>query len=488
MIDKFVDRHEELSALEGSGSKARLVVVYGRRRIGKTELINRYLKGKNASYYLATDQPLQEQLAIISGIVGHQIGDEELYRFPARDIEPILYKLHKKSLESKSAPILAIDEYPKLARADPSLTSKLQRSWDMYLSKGKAVLILSGSSTSMMHSEVLNYSAPLYGRSSTILRLKTLPFRYAAQLMPRGITFVDKLRLYFILGGIPAYYGLTGGFKGGIGGIVNSMVAEGSAFLSEPSLLLSEEVRNDRRYIAVLNAVANGLRKPNEIANAIGINQNNLSRYTTLLEQVGLLAKEYPAASSSRTRLSKQGNYVVADNFTNFYFTNLYPKMGMLDAGQRDEAAKTIVGELDMLSSRRFERFSTEFLLQSLSRMEHGFEITEIGRWWGRDPARRIGTNEEEIDVVALNGNTGDILFGECKWTSGPLGADVYSDLKRKAALVRWRNGKRREHFALFSKGGFTQGMERLAKGEGAMLFDLGRIEDEMSRAAKRGK
>ncbi len=475
MIDEFVDRKAELSVLERDyrTRSAKLIIIYGRRRIGKTELIKRYLKGKNASYYLATDEPLERQLQILSHIVGEQIKDDELSKFGSNDIEAILYKLYNRSLNSTN--IIVIDEYPKLLSAGRSITSKLQRSWDEYLSRANVILILSGSSISMMQEEVLNYSAPLYGRSSRIFKLKPLTFKYAKDIMPTGLPFIDRLRLYFIFGGIPAYYRHVKDDRN-LDKIIETIVNPYNIFLSEPSLLLSEETHNDRRYISTLNAIANGFGKPSEIARILGINQNNINRYTWLLENIDLIKKEYPVTAKTKSKISKQGSYIITDNFINFYFANIYSRRRAVNEGNDKEAARAVLNEIDIYSSHMFESFSKEFLVYYYSR-KLDFAIEDIGRWWGRNPEKNRDVNQEEIDIVALNENTKDILFGECKWTNNKVDVDLYYDLQRKSKLVQWHNGTRREHFILFSKTGFTMKMRKLAREKRILLIDLDAIE-----------
>ncbi|EQD36317.1 DEXX-box ATPase, partial [mine drainage metagenome] len=296
----FVDRTAELSSLEDSYSakSSNLIVVYGRRRIGKTELIKRFGGNKedNFVYYLCDGSPLDEQVRRIAMLIGRTLNDNELIEFGAAGIEAIFYKIAKAKTKAKL--IMVLDEFQNLAKLDRAIPSIFQRIWDLYVKdSGNLMLVLSGSSISMMRSEVLNYSAPLYGRSTGIFLLKPLSLEYSMRLAPEHTGILNKLYIYFIFGGIPAYYSaLSSGMKdyghAGIREVIGEILKEGSIFTSEPNLLLSEEVRNDTIYMQILEFIAKGINKPGEIASKAGIAHGNLSKYTGLLEYLSMIEKE----------------------------------------------------------------------------------------------------------------------------------------------------------------------------------------------------
>jgi len=473
----FVDRENELSSMLDSYSSksSNLVVIYGRRRVGKTELVERFGSSMGSSfvYYLCDNIPLDEQVRRMSVLVGRAIDDSELVEMGAASMEAIFYRLARAKTKAKV--VVVLDEFQRLAQLDKAIPSVFQRIWDLYIKgSGNAMLLLSGSSISMMHSEVLNYSAPLYGRSTSIFHLKPLGFKHAMQLTPKHASMTDRLYMYFIFGGIPAYYtsladNINGYENADIKEIIRQILKEGSIFASEPNLLLSEEVRNDTVYMQVLELIANGIVKPGEIASKAGIAHGNLGKYIRLLESIGLVEKEMPALSNP-LRKSKVGVYRIKDNFIDFYFREL--KRHIRDAN----AVDSIAGDLDFIAQRKFEDLSRELIGDGVAGA-----YTSAGRWWGSDPGRNSSGNQEEIDAVAINKKSMDILFAECKWSSAKVGVDVYGELKRKAKLVQWRNQDRKEHYALFSKAGFTDGMKDAAKKEGIMLFDLDALEKALS-------
>ena len=468
----FVDRDDELSSLHDSYSSKgeALVVIYGRRRIGKTELMQKFGRSLGTAfvYYLCDSTPLGDQLRRLSMLVGRSINDREMVELGAAGIEAVFYRIAK----ARPAPklVVALDEFQRLAKLDTAIPSTFQRIWDTYIKdSGSLMLILGGSSISMMRGEVLNYSAPLYGRSTAVFHLKPLGFRYAMLLAPRRASVTDRLYMYFIFGGIPAYYAalaesITDYDGACIKEVVGQLLKAGSIFASEPSLLLSDETRNDTIYMQILELIANGVNKPGEIASKIGIAHGNLGKYMDLLGHIGLVEKEMPLLAN-QLRKSKTGIYRIKDNFIDFYFRELKRHING-GAG----AAEEIVGDLDLIAQKKFEDLSRELVGGGAAG-----DYTASGRWWGTDKSRGRGAGREEIDIVAVNEKTGEILFAECKWTNKAVGTDIYTDLKRKSGLVQWRND-RKERYALFSKSGFTDEMRKIANAEKVMLFDLDAI------------
>ena len=254
---------------------------------------------------------------------------------------------------------------------------------------------------------------------------------------------------------------------------VDVFFKKGSVFTSEPYLLLSEEVKNDDIYINLLNFLANGVNKPAELSSKLGIAHQNLSKYLSLLEFIGIVVKEFPVGVNPN-RKSKTGVYRILDNFIDFYFKELKKLSSFSTSG---EAALKVYKDIDFIASHKFEDFSIEFILLLSKNGMLPFTVSKIGRWWGSNSEKSAGASEEEIDVVALNEESNNILFAECKWTNAPAGVEVYNNLKRKARFVQWSDESRKESYALFSKSGFTDKMKELAGKERVMLFDLEKIE-----------
>lgn len=472
----FVDRNQELDLLaDGYRKKGSvLVAIYGTRRIGKSTLINKFLEGKKHVYYLATTDNGREQLRHLALNIGSVIDDNILRNFGATDWLMLFSSIcaHK----SKEKLIIVIDEFPYLVRDNPALSSIFQAGWDQYLNESNVMLVLLGSSISMMRSEFLNYSAPLYGRTNIVMKIGPLPFEYTSRLLPK-LEFIDKLYTYFIFGGVPTYYMQINSYKS-LDKILEFIVRSGETFYSETSLLLSEEVRKDNRFIEILTLIAEGINKLSEVASKAHIQQSNLYYYIRVLEEIDMIAKEFPITEIPKER-SKKVSYIIKNPFIKFWAIVMRRITRSIDQNKPDMAVKEMRRLVEIISQKRFEEFSKEFILsQTIKTIP--FEIEKAGRWWGRDTSRKRGMNEEEIDVVALNNNTKNILFAECKWSSNKVGSSIYNNLKRKAKIVEWHNNDRKEYFALFSKVGFTEEMKKIAEQDNVLLFDLKTIKNIM--------
>ncbi len=472
IVMDFVDRKAELEALENaySGSKSAMVTLYGRRRIGKTDLIAHFTRNKERSvYYMATKEDSRKQLKMISSQIGIALGDEELTRFGAIDWEALFLRISRRKFKKKLT--ITIDEFPYIAVSDKAITSIFQKGWDVYLKDSNVMLILCGSSISMMHSEILDYTAPLYHRSTSILEIMPLDIHYALALNAH-MNFEERLRLYFIFGGIPAYYAYTEKCRTIIEAI-REIFRIGSIFLNEPSVILSEETRKEARYIDILELISGGVNRTNEIASKLGMPSSNLVRYLDMLERIGIIRRTFPIIDIQNRR-SKRGVYEIKDNYIYFWFRHVKRNLGNISM----ESAEKVAAELKDVEELAFENFSAE-LVRYLSGKRFP-RLSKIGRWWGNDPAKPAGGNREEIDIVGFNEDTNDIFFAECKWSNSKTDIGVYNELKRKARLVEWRNAVRKEHFAIFSRSGFTRALDDAAKDGNVELFSLKEIEKEL--------
>ena len=475
---EFVDREEELKALKENykSKKASFVVMYGRRRLGKTELIKQFLKGIKGVYFLATDEDITKQLKSLSSLIGVKLGIEDLARFGTVDWESLFMRI--ANVELKERLVIAVDEFPHLVKADKAIPSIFQKGWELYLKDRNVMLILSGSSIGMMQKEVLNQASPLYQRNTAIIKLKPLRVDYAIK-MAGSLKFIDALKVYFIFGGIPAYYTYIEECKN-FDEVLEAIFKQTSIFVDEISVILSEEAKNTGVYLDIIDFIANGVNRPSEIASKLAIPASEVIRYLNVLLRVGIVEKSLPVTKKIERR-SKGGVYEIKDNYALFWSRYIKRNIEKLSLEGYKSVASAVQKEFDSFASIMFERFAKDFLAFMSITRKLGFTLTKIGRWWGLNLEKKSAANQEEIDVVAFNEDTKDILFVECKWSNSKVGKEVYYDLKRKAAFVQWYNNDRHKHFALFSKSGFTKDMKEIAKSEGVMLFDLDAIEKVLS-------
>jgi len=452
---KFINRETELKALEErwASDTAQLFIIYGKRRVGKTELIKQFIKDKQAVYFLASQSTEKEQLQSLGRAIGGQFGDPALARNGFAQWLDVFEYL-KKNIKERF--VLAIDEYPYLAEADKAVSSLFQKGWDEFLKESNIFLILSGSSIAMMESETLIYSAPLFGRRTGQLLLKPLAFRPSWQFFPNK-SFNDFLEIYAITGGMPAYLAEFNPKSSIKANILDKIFLPTAYLFNEVDFILRQELREPKNYMAILKAVAFGKTKLGNIVNETGLDKNLTNKYLSVLERLQIVEREFSVTESLAAK-SRKGLYKLCDNFVRFWFQYVYLYKSDLEIGRHDEPLRKIKENFSVLESIAYE----DICLELAREIEGGlFYFERAGKWWDKN---------EEIDVVALNSETKEILFGEAKWSQKMIGTDIYENLKRKARLVDWNRGARKEHYALFSKSAFTKDMVALAKEENVKL------------------
>lgn len=455
MSGKFINRDSELKTLQDKWRKdpSQFVIIYGKRRVGKTELIKQFIKGKEAVYYLADKRTVLEQLRELGQIMGDMFSDDLLRsRGFGSWLEVFNYiKQHKKNKF-----IFAVDEYPYLVETDRSISSVFQKGWDEALKDAGVFLILSGSSIGMMESEALTYKAPLYGRRTGQILIKPLSFNEARKFFLKK-SFDECLRIYTITGGIPAYI-LQWDPDISIDDNIKEKVFLNTEFLhNEVEFILKEEFREPKNYLSILRAISWGKRKFGEIVNETGLEKNILTKYLMTLERLQIIEKEVSVTEDAPHK-SRKGLYTITDNFFRFWFQYVFPYKSDLEIHRYDEVLRKMRESFKMLEAWTYESVCRQMVHDFRDEL---FAFERVGRWW---------ENELEIDVVALNSQTNDILFGEAKWSEKQVGTNIYTELKEKAVHVNWKNESRKERYILFSKSGFTKDMLSLAKKDGVYL------------------
>jgi len=451
----FIDRKKELSALNERWfeKKSELFIIYGKRRIGKTELIKQFIKDKPAVYFLADKRTTKEQLQELGTLFGNHFKDTLLKQNGFSSWLDVFIFLKERV---KGPFIFAVDEYPYLTEVDKSITSLFQKGWDEYLKDSKVYLILSGSSVAMMESETLNYKSPLYGRRTGQLLLKSMDFRSSWKFFPEK-SFDDFLQFYTILGGTPAYLKCFNGKESLKDNITRKIFSRTEYLHNEIEFILKEELREPKNYLSILKAISFGKHKFGEIVNETGLEKNVMNKYLSTLYQLQLIEKEIPI-TEKKPEKSRKGLYKITDNYFRFWFQYVFPFKSDLEIERHAEVLKTFNNSFFFLESLVYENVCKDILWGCQDKL---FTFDRVGRWWN---------NNAEIDIVAFNSNTKDILFGECKWSRKTIGINIYEALKEKSTHVEWNEKGRKDHFILFSKSGFTPDMKKLAKKENIYL------------------
>jgi len=438
----FYNRTEELDALadafDASGSD--LVVVYGRRRVGKTELLKAFSNDRPHIYFLAAQEAERRQREKFTEQVATHFEDR-VPRINGWD-EAFTYLGEKLQTEQT---VVVIDEFPYLVAENDSIPSYLQAFVDEQLDGTDSMLILCGSSVSTMESEVLGHESPLYGRRTAQFDVRPFSFEQAREVITYGIG--DAVRSYAVTGGTPMYLTLFD-YDVSLAANIRSRILSPSAVLyNEPEFLLRTELRTPARYMSILEAVALGHTTPNEVSGATGIDSGPLSKYLQTLRRLRLLEREVPVTASGTK--SKRSRYRVADEFLRFWFRYVEPNRSGIEEAPDVVYRGTIAPELPTHVATTFEDVCREALWAGIRRGDVD-PYSELGRWW---------YGEHEVDIVGLAPNDDRLLLAECKWTSDPVGRSLVERLRTKADHVRWGPGDRTEHFALFSKSGFVDGL-----------------------------
>ncbi len=462
----FVNRKHELKHLEEECQKNRpaFIVIYGRRRIGKTTLIEEFGKDKpDFIYYLADQQTSAQQIDSFKQQIYEYTRDEFLIKTRFDNWDQYFSYLSKTLPQDKRL-ILAIDEITYLIKSDPAFPSILQKYWDMFFSKTRIHLLVCGSLVGMMLRDVLNYDSPLYGRRTSQIHLKPFNFRHASLLL-KEFSIEDRVLLYSITGGVAKYLLLIE--EPDVRDFIRKKIISKEGFFYQESIfLLSQEFKNPNVYLSILKAVALGHTKLNEISNFVGIEGKKITRYLDVLQEIGVVVRQVPPTEDPLR--FRKGVYHIEDNFLNFWFRFVMPNRSKIEMRDTDALLDSIMEAMPGYASRTFENISMEFLQEVAAEGRLGARFTRWGRWWDR---------ENEIDVVALDNDSHDILFCECKWQNRKIGVDVIRRLLDKGPLVKWFNGVRKEHYAVVSKAGFTKKAVAFAKDKGVLLFDLKDVE-----------
>lgn len=459
----FVDREFELSFLESAwrSGRAELIVVYGRRRVGKTALLRVFCENRLSAFWVAS---LSSE-AILRRSFTDAVWQAE---HPGNGTAGYTYENWERAflalgdLATDRRLVVVIDEFPYLVNADPGIPSVLQKVWDERLQHTQLMLILCGSHIGMMERELLGYRAPLYGRRTGQIHLRPLPLRATAALFPEYDP-AQHVETYAVLGGIPAYLTQWDGRQSLLANIEQRILNPASYLYLEPQFLLREELQEPRNYFALLQAVAQGKTRLNEISQATGMERGPASRYLATLQDLQLIERRVPVTESQPDK-SRRGVYRLRDPFLAFWFRFVAPHISTLERGHTAPIAQLVSDGLSHFVGLVFEDLCRDWVAEQAARQQLPFILQRIGSWWN---------NEEEVDLVAMSDEA--LLLGECKWTNRPVGTNILDDLKRKghALLVsekRTQSTKPQVHYALFARAGFTSGLHDVARAEGVLL------------------
>lgn len=452
---QFIDRDSELATLQKEYERAgsSFVVIYGRRRVGKTALINQFCQDKKALLFLATEENERENRETFKNNVAEFCNDELLMASRIEKWEPVFDVLVKYSRENKEKVIVVMDEFQYLGKANKAFPSIMMGIWDRKLKDSNIMLIVCGSLINMMTSQVLNYDSPLYGRRTAQMHIGQIPFSFYHEFYPE-LSEDDCILRYAVTGGVPKYIELFHDNVDIYQAIRENVVSRNAFLYAEPEFLLQKEVSEIGSYFSLLKTMAAGKHKLGKIASVMETPQTSLTKYLKVLSELDIIEREVPITEENPEK-SKKGLYDIKDNFIKFWFRFIYPYRGMLEAGQEEYVMEKIKSTfIENHVSYIYEDICREKVWDFNGRR---MEFNRVGRWWDG--------NNVEIDIVAYNSMGTDILFGECKYSVNKKGLEVLHQLKQKAQAVPWNRDDRKEKYVIFSRSGFTDELVEYAAG-----------------------
>jgi hypothetical protein len=460
---KFINRKEELTFLEERYTKKgfEFFVIYGRRRIGKTELIKQFIKDKPHIYLLCDKSGTERNIHRLKTKIAEYFNEPPI---ETNNLEELFSYLIKKTQGTQL--VLVFDEFSYLVEKDNTVPSLFQVIVDEILKETNTFLVLCGSSISMMEKGVLSSKSALYGRKTAHIRLDTIPFSSFHDFFPSN-SVEKNVEFYAVLGGVPFYLEKFSDKKTTMDNIGEQIFDKKGHLYEEIDFLLKEELREPDVYKSILTALAAGQTKVVDIANTSGIKVHDMDKYLKVLMRLGIIKKENPITKIK----SKKTTYSIDDNFFSFsfLFSELYKSN--LEIGETKVAEEKLHQNFNTFVGRRFEKLMREELLQKL-------DINtpqKVGRWWGHYRDKTTNTRREiEIDIVALNENTKETFFGECKWKNNVDGNQVLKELKEKTNYFEWphklKSGEK--YYLIIAKSFKKKTMEK-----NVYYFDLKNLE-----------
>lgn len=456
---RFIGRKNELHTLNTEYNRnSSFVVIYGRRRVGKTTLIKEFLKNKTAFYYLATEELESQSMKRLANVIARTTKNTLLQKIEFTDWLDLFQLIADYKPEEMK--VLVIDEFPYLVRTNSAFPSILQNAWDEFLKDSNVMVILSGSLIGMMQKHALSYDSPLYGRRTAQMRLTPLSFTsiYETQNLP----FEQAVEQFALTGGVPKYLEFFEDGRPLEEQLKDAVFSKNGFLYEEPNFLLKSESLTAVNYFSIIKTIADGNHKLGKIASALGQESSSLTPYLSTLSELGFIEKRTPITEKNQEK-SRKGLYFIADNFLRFWFCYVYPYKGELEL----DNMQIVLDEIHKDFKEKFVAFAYEDICKDIfaklcSNNAISFVPSRIGSYWLNDY-----DGDTEIDVMSVDHQNKQVFAGECKYHTKPVDAPVYFALKEKvdnAAEIRKSFPKYNVIYGLFSKSGFTKRMLDIAK------------------------
>lgn len=446
----LIGRKNELSALNDFYKSGRfeMLTIYGRRRVGKTELIKEFIKDKKAIYFLATEGSYRENLSGLTSAIHNTMA-----RSSYKDFRLALDAVHEIAMKEKI--VFVIDEYPYFAKCYKTVSSLLQHAIDQNFQYIDMMIILCGSSMSFMENEVNSHKSPLYGRRTGQQKVLPLDFETSRKFFP-GFKKQEQAVFYGITGGIPKYLLQIRSAESLDENIERMFFRPQGLFFEEPHNLLKQELREPAVYNAIISAIATGSSKLNEIVTKIdtaNFDSAKCNKYIKVLINLHIVKKELPISDKSNSR---KGSYRLNDGMFRFWYRFIYPNISQIALDNGKAVYKNIKNQISAFMGETFEDICRQYLWRENIAGRLPFEFADCKRWWGNNPIRR---REQEIDLIAASGDGSKVIYCECKWQNEKMTERIIDELIEKSEIFNHKE----KHFYFFSKSGFTKDAEKRA-------------------------
>lgn len=454
-MKKFINRVQELQTLENqyNMSSSSLVILYGRRRVGKTSLISEFLKNhKDNIYFIATEEKESLNLKAFKDQVSTYIGNDLLKTSNADWLTVFKLLVEYKTSTKK---IIVIDEFQYIGKDNNAFPSIMQKAWDTILKDANIMLVLCGSLISLMKQQTLVYSSPLYGRRTAQIKLKQIPFSYYNEFI-KGKTKKELISFYAVTGGIPRYIESFIDVNNLYEGIESLILNRESYLYEEPYFLLQKEVTEIGSYFSLIKTIAMGNRKLSEIAASIEIKQTSLTKYLKTLIDLDLIEREVPITEKYPEK-SKSGLYKIKDNFISFWFKFVYPYRYYLEKGETKFVLSQIKkGFIQNYVSFIYEDICREKMWELSKENTWNFYFDKVGRYWG--------SKAKETDIVAIDSIGHNLVLGECKYTTSKKGLSILHELQNRTEALKELTSSEHVEYIIFSTAGFCKDLIDAAK------------------------
>ena len=449
----FVGREAELQTLENLYKKNsfQMVVMYGRRRVGKTTLIAKFAKGKPSMIFSAQEANDKMNLRLFSRTI------YEFFRissdFPPFETWDAAFNFIADKAKSERF-VLAIDEFPYAAEGNRSLKSILQNIIDHRLKETKIFIILCGSQISFMENEVLGYKSPLFGRRTAQMNVQGFNYLDASKML-EDFSMEDQIKLYACIGGTPHYLAQVDTGKS-FEDIISDLYFNISGYLyDEPTMLLKQELREPAMYNAIISTIAGGASRLNDISTKIGEERSKTIKYIETLINLKILHKEYPFGDNPAK--SRKGIYKISDNCYRFWYRYIFPERAAIEQGAGKAVLNAALPNINGYIGKPFEEICFQYMVQKNNGGGLPFVFTRSGRWWGNSFKTK---SQEEIDLVFSSSDGKKIIFAECKWRKDIKDVSLLNGLMEKSDLF---SGCEDKYYYIFSKADFSEQCQTLA-------------------------